>query len=198
MATFSMNVEAQKTSNGKKVLVAYFSRSGNTKAIASHIKELTGGDLFEIQTAKPYPADYHTCTEVAKKEKNDNARPELKEKVKNIEEYDIIFIGFPNWWGTMPMPILTFLESYKLEGKIVIPFCTHGGGGEQSCFRDFVKNTSKYYKIKNHFKLPPPSGCFPSGRRRRRGPKAGGVYLATSKVLPTLRTISLWPTMRRK
>ena len=79
----------------------------------------------------------------AKKEKNDNARPELKEKVKNIEEYDIIFIGFPNWWGTMPMPILTFLESYKLEGKIVIPFCTHGGGGEQSCFRDFVKNTSK-------------------------------------------------------
>ena len=92
MATFSMNVEAQKTSNGKKVLVAYFSRSGNTKAIASHIKELTGGDLFEIQTAKPYPADYHTCTEVAKKEKNDNARPELKEKVKNIEEYDIIFI----------------------------------------------------------------------------------------------------------
>ena len=97
MATFSMNVEAQKTSNGKKVLVAYFSRSGNTKAIANHIKELTGGDLFEIQTAKPYPADYHACTEVAKKEKNDNARPELKEKVKNIEEYDIIFIGFPNW-----------------------------------------------------------------------------------------------------
>ena len=143
MATFSMNVEAQKTSNGKKVLVAYFSRSGNTKAIASHIKELTGGDLFEIQTAKPYPADYHTCTEVAKKEKNDNARPELKEKVKNMEEYDIIFIGFPNWWGTMPMPILTFLESYKLEGKIVIPFCTHGGGGEQSCSKDFVKNTSK-------------------------------------------------------
>jgi flavodoxin len=60
-----------------------------------------------------------------------------------MEEYDIIFIGFPNWWGTMPMPILTFLESYKLEGKIVIPFCTHGGGGEQSCFKDFVKNTSK-------------------------------------------------------
>ena len=71
MATFSMKVEAQKTSNGKKVLVAYFSRSGNTKAIANHIKELTGGDLFEIQTAKPYPADYHACTEVAKKEKNE-------------------------------------------------------------------------------------------------------------------------------
>ena len=74
MATFSMNVEAQKTSNGKKVLVAYFSRSGNTKAIASHIKELTGGDLFEIQTAKPYPADYHACTEVAKSEKHRRIR----------------------------------------------------------------------------------------------------------------------------
>ena len=91
MATFSMSAEAQKTSNGKKVLVAYFSRSGNTKAIANYIKDLTGGDLFEIQTAKPYPADYHACTEVAKKEKNDNARPALKEKVKNMEEYDIIF-----------------------------------------------------------------------------------------------------------
>ena len=95
-------------------------------------------ELYTEETKK-----IDTSTEVAKKEKNDNARPELKEKVKNIEEYDIIFIGFPNWWGTMPMPILTFLESYKLEGKIVIPFCTHGGGGEQSCFRDFVKNTSK-------------------------------------------------------
>ena len=90
MATFSMKVEAQKTSNGKKVLVAYFSRSGNPKAIANHIKELTGGDLFEIQTAKPHPADYHACTEAAKKEKNDNARPELKEKVKNMEEYDTL------------------------------------------------------------------------------------------------------------
>ena len=69
MATFSMSAEAQKTSNGKKVLVAYFSRSGNTKAIANYIKDLTGGDLFEIQTAKPYPADYHACTEVAKKKK---------------------------------------------------------------------------------------------------------------------------------
>ena len=75
MATFSMNVEAQKTSNGKKVLVAYFSRSGNTKAIANHIKELTGGDLFEIQTAKPYPADYHACTEVAKKKKMTTPAP---------------------------------------------------------------------------------------------------------------------------
>lgn len=143
MTTFNMNADAQKTFKGKKILIAYFSRSGNTKAIANHIKELTGGDLFEIQTAKPYPSDYHACTEAAKKEKNDNARPELKEKVKDMDSYDIIFVGYPNWWGSMPMPILTFLESYKLDGKIVIPFCTHGGGGEQNCFKDFVKSIGK-------------------------------------------------------
>ena len=143
MGTFNMETKAQKNTSGKKVLIAYFSRSGNTKAVANHIKNLTGGDLFEIEVAKPYPAEYHACTEVAKKEKEANAQPELKTKVKNMEEYDIIFIGYPNWWGTMPMPILTFLESYKLDGKIVIPFCTHGGGGEQNCFKDFVKNTNK-------------------------------------------------------
>lgn len=143
MGTFNTETKAQKDSSGKKVLIAYFSRSGNTKAIANHIKNLTGGDLFEIEVAKPYPTEYRACTEVAKKEKETNARPELKTKVKNMEEYDLLFIGYPNWWGTMPMPILTFLESYKLDGKIVIPFCTHGGGGEQNCFKDFVKNTNK-------------------------------------------------------
>lgn len=143
MGTFNTETKAQKDSSGKKVLIAYFSRSGNTKAIANHIKNLTGGDLFEIEVAKPYPTEYRACTEVAKKEKETNARPVLKTKVKNMEEYDLLFIGYPNWWGTMPMPILTFLESYKLDGKIVIPFCTHGGGGEQNCFKDFVKNTNK-------------------------------------------------------
>ena len=78
MTTLGMNVQAQNSSADKKVLVAYFSRSGNTRAIADHIKSLTGGDMFEIQVAKPYPEEYHACTEVAKKEKEDNARPALK------------------------------------------------------------------------------------------------------------------------
>ena len=143
MAIFSTDSEAQKTSTEKKVLVVYFSRSGNTRAIANHIKEFTGGDLFEIQVAKPYPAEYRACTDVAKKEKADHARPALKTKVENIALYDTIFIGYPNWWGTMPMPILTFIESYDFSGKILIPFCTHGGGGEQNCFTDFVKHTDK-------------------------------------------------------
>ena len=80
MGTFNMETKAQKNTSGKKVLIAYFSRSGNTKAVANHIKNLTGGDLFEIEVAKPYPAEYHACTEVAKKEKEANARPELKRK----------------------------------------------------------------------------------------------------------------------
>ncbi len=143
MAIFSTDSEAQKTSTEKKVLVVYFSRSGNTRAIANHIKEFTGGDLFEIQVAKPYPAEYRACTDVAKKEKAAHARPALKTKVENIALYDTIFIGYPNWWGTMPMPILTFIESYDFSGKILIPFCTHGGGGEQNCFTDFVKHTDK-------------------------------------------------------
>lgn len=143
MTTLGMNVQAQSSSTDKKVLVAYFSRSGSTRAVANHIKDLTGGDLFEIQVAKPYPEEYHACTEVAKKEKEDNARPALQAKVDNMASYDVIFVGYPNWWGTMPMPIFTFLESYDLSGKVVIPFCTHGGGGEQNCFKDFVKHTSK-------------------------------------------------------
>ena len=118
MTTLSMNVQAQDSSSDKKVLVAYFSRSGNTRAVADHIKSLTGGDMFEIQVAKPYPEEYHACTEVAKKEKEDNARPTLKTKVENMASYDF-------------------------NGKVVIPFCTHGGGGEQNCFKDFVKHIGK-------------------------------------------------------
>lgn len=136
-------VNAQNNSKAKKVLVAYFSWSGNTRIIAEQIRELTGGELFEIRTSKPYPEVYRQCTEAAKKEKEADIRPELATKVSNIEDYDVIFIGYPNWWGTAPMAIWTFLESYDFSGKTVIPFCTHGGGGEQNCFQDFGKHTGK-------------------------------------------------------
>lgn len=137
------NAKAQTASEAKKVLVAYFSWSGNTRVIAKQIQELTGGELFEIQTSKPYPEEYRRCTEAAKKEKEADARPELKAKVSGMETYDVVFVGFPNWWGTTPMAIRTFLESYDFSGKTVIPFCTHGGGGEQNCFKDFEKYTGK-------------------------------------------------------
>lgn len=124
----------------RKILVAYFSRTGenysvgniekgNTHIVADMIAEQIDGDMFEISTVTPYPDDYDACTEVAKQEQNDNARPELAASVENIEDYDIIFLGYPIWWSDMPMAVYTFLESYDFSSKTIVPFCTHEGSG---------------------------------------------------------------------
>lgn len=113
----------------KKILVAYFSRSGNTRTIAGMIQKQTGADIFEIKTATPYPEDYRQTTDQAKAEQNADARPALSGTVSDMSAYDIVFIGYPNWWSSMPMPVFTFLESYDFSKKTVIPFVTHGGGG---------------------------------------------------------------------
>ena len=124
-------------------LSAYFSRAdenytsdgiknlsvGNTEVVANIIHDLTGADLFKIEPVKSYPKDYHETTHLAQIELNNNARPAIKNKLTNTEEYDIIYLGYPNWWGTMPMVVLTFLESINLTGKIIKPFCTHEGSG---------------------------------------------------------------------
>ena len=110
-----------------KILVAYFSYSGNTKNVAQQIQSIIGGDLFEIVTVKTYPQEYGPTTEVAKKELENGDRPALKTAVKGIESYDVVFLGYPNWWGTMPMALSTFLDQYDLSGKIIVPFCTHEG-----------------------------------------------------------------------
>ena len=144
LMTMQPKVMSQNEAQKPKVLIAYFSWSGNTKKIAEQIKEITGGDLFEIETVTPYSTNYNKCVEDAKKEKEQNARPAIKNKVANMSEYDIVYIGYPNWWGTMPMPVLTFIDSYDFANKTLLPFCTHGGGGEQQCFKDFAKHTSKY------------------------------------------------------
>lgn len=102
---------------------------GNTAMIAEWIQEEVGGDLFSIRVTDPYPSDYNDCMDRASEEKSDNARPELKEQVEDFDQYDTIFLGFPNWWSSLPMPIHTFLESYNFSGKTVVPFCTHGTGG---------------------------------------------------------------------
>lgn len=142
-AMIGLEAGAQHTANAKKVLVAYFSWSGNTRNLAHQIQELTGGDLFEIETVKAYPEKYRSCTEYAKKEKEADARPALKSKVKDMDAYDVVYVGFPNWWGTAPMAIWSFLEGYDLTGKTVIAFCTHGGGGEQKCFSDLARHAGK-------------------------------------------------------
>lgn len=107
--------------NGK-ILVAYFSWSGNTEEMASYIAEQTGGDLYEIEPQNAYPTDYNECGDVALIERDENARPPIANLPDSIEEYDTIFIGYPIWWHTAPMIIGTFLENYDLTGKEVYPF----------------------------------------------------------------------------
>jgi flavodoxin len=136
-----------------KSLVVYFSRKGNnymggnivdlpignTEVIAKKIQELTGSDLFKIETVKSYPEDYTETTNVAKEEKRVNARPELTATVDNMGSYNVIYVGYPNWWGTMPMAVFTFLEAYDFSEKTVVPFCTHEGSGAGSSERDIKK-----------------------------------------------------------
>ena len=125
--------------NTKKILVAFFSRTGenyavgrieqgNTHIVAEMIASATGGTLFRIEPATPCPDDYRACTEIAQREKRSKARPALVGEIA-AEEYDVIFLGYPNWWGDLPMPVYTFLERHDWQGKVVIPFCTHEGSG---------------------------------------------------------------------
>ncbi|MDR2389044.1 MAG: NAD(P)H-dependent oxidoreductase [Tannerellaceae bacterium] len=136
-----MNTQTKETKS--KTLIVYYSRTGNTEALANHIQALTGADMFKIETVEAYPEDYPELTEIAQAEKNNQVRPAIKEEVDNIDQYDAIFIGFPIWWGTLPMVMATFLESYSLEGKTIIPFCTHGNGGVDQGFIEVQKLSSK-------------------------------------------------------
>ena len=131
---------APTSSADKKILVVYFSRTGeeynvgkitkgNTAIVAEYIAQKTGADTFEIKPATPYPDEYEACTELAKKELASNARPALAKNIDNLAQYDTIFLGYPIWWGKLPMIVYTFLESNDFSGKKIIPFCTHGGSG---------------------------------------------------------------------
>ncbi len=120
-----------ETKNGQKVLVAYFSWGGNTRKVANQIHEAVGGDIFEIRTATPYPAEYEPTTKVAKEEIEKDIRPALAGEIDDMSDYDVVFIGYPIWWHTAPMVVHTFMESYDLSGKTVIPFCTSGGSDLQ-------------------------------------------------------------------
>jgi flavodoxin len=136
-----------------KSLIAFFSRKGNnyvgdsivnlpvgnTEVAAKKIQKLTESDIFQIKTAESYPEDYTETTNVAQEEKRNNARPKLTETVDNMHSHDIIYIGYPNWYGTMPMAVFTFLEGYNFSGKTVVPFCTHEGSGMGSSERDIKK-----------------------------------------------------------
>lgn len=125
------NGEENTVTGNSKILTVYFSRTGNTQQATRIIAEKTGAEIFRVLTIRQYPENYQECTEIAQQEQDEDARPELSVSISSetFATYDTIFIGYPIWWGTMPMAMFTFLDSYDFEGKTVIPFCTHGGSG---------------------------------------------------------------------
>ena len=147
------NKNTEKTG---KILIAYFSRAnenynvgnvdvGNTEIMAGFIKDYLGdkAETFKIDPVKSYPTNYKECTEAATQELNSNARPEFKNANSlNIDNYDTIFIGYPIWWGDVPMIINTFLEKYDFSGKTIIPFCTHEGSGNAGTFTSLKNKMS--------------------------------------------------------
>ena len=135
-----------------KILTVYYSRTGenygkggiqnltvgNTARAAAYVQKAVGGDLFEVQPVREYDKDYYKCTEEAKAELREQARPALRAYPENFESYDVIFVGYPNWWGTMPMCMFTLLEHFDLSGKTVVPFCTNEGSGMGVSERDLA------------------------------------------------------------
>ena len=135
-------------------LIVYYSRKGenyfngsiksiskgNTEIVAEYIQKAVGGDLFEIETVHEYSKDYNECTKEAMAELKTNARPEIKGYVEDMSQYDDIYVGYPNWWGTCPMCIFTFLDAYDLSGKTIHPFCTNEGSGMGNSEKDLKKH----------------------------------------------------------
>lgn len=123
----------------RNILIAYYSHSGNTGKIANFIGQQTGGELLPIQPMEAYPISYNAVTEQAKKEIKAGYHPAIKTHTPNLDNYNTIFIGTPNWWSTIAPPIATFLTQNDMSGKTIIPFCTHGGGGIGQVARDIEK-----------------------------------------------------------
>ena len=137
-------------SAAEKSIVVYFSHTGenyavgnitegNTAKVAKVIAAKTGSIIYEIKEAKPYPVNYRACVDVAKKEQRDRARPEIAGQLPDLSQYQVIYLGYPNWWGEAPMVVYSFLEKVKLDGKTIIPFCTHEGSGLGSTARKLAE-----------------------------------------------------------
>lgn len=145
-----------------KNLIVYFSRcgenyvngkiknlkEGNSEVIAKILHEMIESDLFQIETIHEYPQDYHQCTQQAKEELENNARPKILDYVHQFHKYDNIFVCYPNWWSTMPMALFTFFECHDTAGKNIIPLCTHEGSGMGRSEKDIQKLCSKAHVFK--------------------------------------------------
>ena len=154
---------AQKDTSDKTILIAYFSVPenvttegidanagasivvrnnnvlGNMQYMAMTIQEAVGGELFRIETTEQYPLEHSALVDKAKLEQNKDVRPELATHIDNLNQYDTIFLGYPNWWGDMPQPLYTFLEEYDFSGKTIIPFNSHGGSGFSNTIKEIKK-----------------------------------------------------------
>lgn len=139
--------------NDKKVLIAYFSWSGNTKAVAEEIHQQVGGDLVEIIPANPYSKVQREASARTREEQAAKARPPITTKITDFDKYDIIYLGYPNWCSSMPMPVATFIDTYNMSGKKVAPFFTHGGGGVQRCMVD-LQERAKGANFTDYLLLP--------------------------------------------
>ncbi len=140
MKNMSTNgVQVQPTSGSRRILIAYFSWSGNTREIANQIHKIVGGDLFEILTVNKYPHDYDETVRQARRELDTNYRPQLASEVEDIESYGLVFIGYPNWCYTIPAPVASFLSKCDSAEKTIAPFCTHGGDQLGQSVEDIAK-----------------------------------------------------------
>lgn len=163
--------ESDSLSESSKILIAYFTWAdntvvedlsaidvdattsasvlafGNAAKLANWIQEEVGGDLFSIKVEDLYSSNYDECLDRASEEKASNARPALATHVENMDEYDIVFLGFPNWWYTIPMAVHTFLEEYDFSGKTIIPFVTHGTGGLSNTINDLTNSLDETVTI---------------------------------------------------
>lgn len=126
---------------------------GNTQYVAQLIQEMTGGDIFRILPQKPYPTDHRTLVDLAREEQEQDARPAIAGKIEAPEAYGTIFIGYPNWWGDMPMILYSFLEQYDFFGKTLVPFCTHGGSGFSRTVRTMQDKQPGATVIRNGYSL---------------------------------------------
>lgn len=129
----------------KKVLVVYFSETGNTQKLAKLISDEVGGDFRRIETVKPYPTGQELF-DYTKNERDEDARPELKDLEVNMDDYDVVLVGYPIWWYTLPMPIYTFFDKYDFDDKIIVPFNTHEGSGDGGTYST-IKNWEKNAKV---------------------------------------------------
>lgn len=142
-------INAQSSGKEKKVLIVYYSlRNGNTRIVAEQIQKNVGGDIFRIETVNAYPPVYNDVTKQAKEELQSGYRPPLKTKVQNFDQYDVIYLGSPNWWNTIAPAVMTFLEAYNFEGKAIVPFITHEGSRLGASVDDIKKLAPKATVLK--------------------------------------------------